>query len=111
MSGPTPSSRVGAGDEAEDAVTPDRGDKRFQDPEWGKNAFFDFLKQTYLVTSRWAGDLVEHADGLDERTTPQGRLLREADRQRDLAVELHPHQSGTVPRDRRLAAARTWCAA
>ena len=32
----------------------------------------------------------------------QGRLLREADRQRDLAVELHPHQSGTVPRDRRL---------
>ena len=47
---------------------PDRGDKRFQDPEWGRNAFFDFLKQTYLVTSRWAGDLVEHADGLDERT-------------------------------------------
>ena len=51
-----------------DAVTPERGDKRFLDPEWGKNAFFDFLKQTYLVTSRWAGDLVEHADGLDERT-------------------------------------------
>ena len=37
-------------------------------PEWGKNAFFDFLKQTYLVTARWAGDLVEHADGLDEHT-------------------------------------------
>ena len=52
----------------EDAVKPERGDKRFLDPEWGKNAFFDFLKQTYLVTSRWAGDLVEHADGLDERT-------------------------------------------
>ena len=32
----------------------------------------------------------------------QGRLLREADRQRDLAVELHPHQSGAVPRDGRL---------
>ena len=52
----------------EDAVKPERGDKRFLDPEWGKNAFFDFLKQTYLVTARWAGDLVEHADGLDERT-------------------------------------------
>lgn len=50
------------------AVTPDRGDKRFLDEEWGKNAFFDFLKQAYLVTSRWAGDLVEHADGLDEHT-------------------------------------------
>src|SRR5690606_21170388 len=55
-------------DKAEDAVKPEKGDKRFQDPEWGQNAFFDFLKQSYLVTSRWAGDLVEHADGLDEHT-------------------------------------------
>ncbi|PBB86018.1 class I poly(R)-hydroxyalkanoic acid synthase [Mesorhizobium sp. WSM3876] len=52
----------------EDAVKPERGDKRFQDPEWGRNAFFDFLKQAYLVTSRWAADLVDHADGLDEHT-------------------------------------------
>lgn len=52
----------------QDAVTPERGDKRFQDPEWGRNAFFDFLKQAYLVTSRWAGELVEHAEGLDDHT-------------------------------------------
>ena len=51
-----------------EAVKPEKGDKRFQDPEWGRNAFFDFLKQAYLVTSRWAGDLVEHAEGLDEHT-------------------------------------------
>ena len=49
-------------------IEPERGDKRFQDPEWARNAFFDFLKQAYLVTSRWAGELVEHADGLDEHT-------------------------------------------
>lgn len=61
--------RAGTGvEEPEGAVRPDRGDKRFQDPEWDKNAFFDFLKQAYLVTSRWAADLVEHADGLDEHT-------------------------------------------
>jgi polyhydroxyalkanoate synthase len=62
--------RLGEGGEAaaEDGVKPDKGDKRFQDPEWGKNAFFDFLKQTYLVTARWASDLVEHAEGLDEHT-------------------------------------------
>ncbi|MCV3243545.1 PHA/PHB synthase family protein [Mesorhizobium sp. ZC-5] len=60
--------RVGGDEDGDDAVKPDRGDKRFQDPEWGRNAFFDFLKQAYLVTSRWAGDLVEHADGLDEHT-------------------------------------------
>ncbi|BCH01903.1 class I poly(R)-hydroxyalkanoic acid synthase [Mesorhizobium sp. SEMIA 3007] len=52
----------------DDAIKPERGDKRFQDPEWGRNAFFDFLKQAYLVTSRWASELVEHAEGLDEHT-------------------------------------------
>ncbi|MFA6155116.1 PHA/PHB synthase family protein [Mesorhizobium sp.] len=55
-------------EDTEDAVKPERGDKRFLDPEWGRNAFFDFLKQAYLVTSRWAADLVEHAEGLDEHT-------------------------------------------
>ncbi len=59
---------VRTGAQPPDAVEPERGDKRFQDPEWGKNAFFDFLKQAYLVTSRWAGDLVERAEGLDEHT-------------------------------------------
>src|SRR5690606_30609279 len=60
--------RAGTGEAAPDAVQPERGDKRFQDPEWGRNAFFDFLKQAYLVTSRWASDLVEHAEGLDPHT-------------------------------------------
>ena len=61
-------SRARTGEDPPEAVAPDLGDKRFQDPEWGKNAFFDFLKQVYLVTSRWANDLVEKADGLDEHT-------------------------------------------
>ena len=61
--------RVGPNKESyEDIVKPERGDKRFQDPEWGRNAFFDFLKQAYLVTARWATDLVDHAEGLDEHT-------------------------------------------
>ncbi|MBL8581599.1 MAG: class I poly(R)-hydroxyalkanoic acid synthase [Rhizobiaceae bacterium] len=60
--------RAGGEEDIGDAVQPERGDKRFQDPEWGKNAFFDFLKQAYLVTSRWANDLVEHTEGLDDHT-------------------------------------------
>ncbi|BCH25174.1 class I poly(R)-hydroxyalkanoic acid synthase [Mesorhizobium sp. L-8-10] len=56
------------GEAPENAVKPDSGDRRFQDPDWGRNAFFDFLKQAYLVSSRWAADLVEHAEGLDEHT-------------------------------------------
>jgi len=56
------------------AAAPEKGDKRFQDPEWSRNAFFDFLKQAYLVTSRWATDLVEEAEGLDEHTQHKARF-------------------------------------
>lgn len=56
-----------------DAATPDivpcdRGDKRFQDPDWSRHAFFDFLKQAYLILSRWAVDLVDEAADLDPVT-------------------------------------------
>jgi polyhydroxyalkanoate synthase len=49
-------------------ATPDPGDKRFVDPEWSSNQFFDFLKQFYLVTARWAAAMVDDAQGLDEHT-------------------------------------------
>jgi polyhydroxyalkanoate synthase subunit PhaC len=49
-------------------AAPDARDKRFQDPEWSANPYFDFLKQAYLVTTRWADGLVKGADGLDDHT-------------------------------------------
>src|SRR5664279_245886 len=49
-------------------VTPDPGDKRFVDAEWSDNQFFDFLKQFYLITARWATSLVDEAEDLDEHT-------------------------------------------
>jgi polyhydroxyalkanoate synthase len=54
--------------EVSEAVEPERGDKRFSDEDWKDNAFFSFLKQTYLVTSKWASDLVENAEDLDPHT-------------------------------------------
>ncbi|MGA7323681.1 MAG: class I poly(R)-hydroxyalkanoic acid synthase [Rhodomicrobium sp.] len=44
------------------------GDTRFQDREWTENAFFDFLRQAYLITGRWAEEMVEKASTVDERT-------------------------------------------
>ena len=49
-------------------VSPDPKDKRFADPEWSQNQFFDFLKQAYLLTAQWADQLVKDADGVDEHT-------------------------------------------
>ncbi|WP_417689286.1 PHA/PHB synthase family protein [Roseibium sp.] len=43
-------------------------DNRFADPDWNDNQFFDFIKQLYLITSRWAEELVHEANGLDEHT-------------------------------------------
>ncbi|MDJ1156895.1 class I poly(R)-hydroxyalkanoic acid synthase [Chelatococcus sp. SYSU_G07232] len=56
------------GEDVEPVIEPEPKDNRFADPEWQENPFFDFLKQAYLVTSHWAEDLVERADGLDEHT-------------------------------------------
>jgi polyhydroxyalkanoate synthase len=55
------------GEEAKPVVAPDPKDKRFADPEWSQNQFFDFLKQAYLLTSQWADRLVKDAD-VDPRT-------------------------------------------
>ncbi|MGJ0454750.1 MAG: class I poly(R)-hydroxyalkanoic acid synthase [Methylocystis sp.] len=49
-------------------VPSDLSDKRFSGPEWNENPFFDWLRQSYLLASRWAGDMVESAEGLDPQT-------------------------------------------
>ncbi|MCP8939136.1 class I poly(R)-hydroxyalkanoic acid synthase [Alsobacter sp. SYSU M60028] len=56
------------GEEAQAVAEPDAGDRRFRDPEWSENPIFDFIKQAYLITSRWAEDVVKSADGVDAHT-------------------------------------------
>jgi polyhydroxyalkanoate synthase subunit PhaC len=57
-----------AGEEAPPAISPAPRDKRFADPEWKSNQFFDFMMQLYLLTTQWAHDLVRNAEGLDPHT-------------------------------------------
>ncbi len=55
----------------EDSAVPADGpivDKRFRDPEWRSNQFFDFVMQAYLLTTKWADELVRNAEGLDPHT-------------------------------------------
>src|SRR5712672_3468902 len=57
-----------AGEPAEPVIAPSPRDKRFSDPEWKSNQFFDFVMQLYLLTTQWAQDLVRNAEGLDPHT-------------------------------------------
>jgi polyhydroxyalkanoate synthase subunit PhaC len=56
------------GEEAPPAISPAPRDKRFSDPEWKSNQFFDFVMQAYLLSTQWAHDLVRNAEGLDPHT-------------------------------------------
>jgi len=57
-----------AGEAASPVIAPSPRDKRFADSEWKSNQFFDFVLQLYLLTTRWANDLVRDAEGLDPHT-------------------------------------------
>ncbi|MDP3526428.1 MAG: class I poly(R)-hydroxyalkanoic acid synthase, partial [Hoeflea sp.] len=52
----------------QDTPRPKISDKRFSDPDWENNPFFEFLKNAYFVTSDWANRLVADSEGLDEHT-------------------------------------------
>ena len=54
-----------AGETVEPVAKTDPKDKRFADPEWSSNLFFDFLKQLYLLSTEWATS--------PSRTTPTSR--------------------------------------
>jgi len=49
-------------------IEPARSDRRFRDAAWSEAVPFDFIKQSYLLASRWLLDLSQHVEGLDERS-------------------------------------------
>lgn len=57
-----------AGEDVPSPAAKHAGDKRFSDADWDRNAFFDFLRSAYFVTSDWAEKMVADAEGLDEQT-------------------------------------------
>ena len=48
-----------AGRDATPIVPPDRGDRRFSSAEWQRNPWFDYLRQSYLINSRFLSDWIE----------------------------------------------------
>ena len=65
------------GEDVEPVIEPGRGDRRFRDKDWEENQVFDFLKQSYLITSKWAQDMVDDADDVDEHTRKKANFYVE----------------------------------
>lgn len=53
------------GETVDPVIEPSKGDKRFNDPEWGAHPVYDVMKQSYLLTSNWLNSLVAEVEGVD----------------------------------------------
>ena len=57
--------RRASGETSEPIVSPGKGDKRFNDPDWSDNPVFDVIKQSYLLTANFLNNMVSEVDGVD----------------------------------------------
>ena len=56
------------GVEVDASAAPAADDRRFRDSEWDESIVFDYIKQSYLLSSRWLTNTVQEVDGLDNKT-------------------------------------------
>ena len=63
------------GEQVVPVARPDSGDARFRDAEWSANPYFDYWKQVYLLTTRWAAQMLDETPNLDERTRHKADFL------------------------------------
>ncbi len=65
------------GEEVEPVIEPAPGDNRFKDPDWSNGQYFDFWKQAYLLTARWAEDMTRKTEGVDDKTRKRAMFYLE----------------------------------
>ncbi|HLH49296.1 MAG TPA: class I poly(R)-hydroxyalkanoic acid synthase, partial [Roseiarcus sp.] len=73
------------GEKAEPVAPPDPSDRRFSDPEWRDNPYYDFLRQAYTIATRWAGDVIQTAEGVEPHTRDKAQFYM-----RQFAAALSP---------------------
>ncbi|MCA9916144.1 MAG: hypothetical protein KC496_22465, partial [Anaerolineae bacterium] len=49
-------------------IAPDERDRRFQDKAWNESLFFDAIKQSYLLASKWMRQSVDALGPMDKQT-------------------------------------------
>jgi polyhydroxyalkanoate synthase len=63
-----------SGRDAALVAPPDRGDRRFSSAEWQRNPWFDYVRQSYLINSRFLSDWVEALES-EPRTKERLRFI------------------------------------
>lgn len=53
---------------SESVIEAEKGDKRFTDESWKSDAFYSFIKQSYLLYSKTYLETINAIEGLDEKT-------------------------------------------
>ena len=56
------------GREAKSFVIETPKDRRFKDEAWQENAWFNYLRQSYLINARWLSESTENVQGLDKQS-------------------------------------------
>jgi polyhydroxyalkanoate synthase subunit PhaC len=59
-------SRMLGQEPSEPEIEPASDDYRFKDAEWSESPIFNFIKQSYLLNTKWLHSVVDDIDGLDE---------------------------------------------
>ncbi len=60
--------RMSGEEDVKPVIEPARDDRRFKDDAWSEEAVFDYIKQSYLLTSDWLQAQVSDVDDMDEKT-------------------------------------------
>jgi polyhydroxyalkanoate synthase subunit PhaC len=55
------------GHEPEPVIAPEKGDRRFRDAAWNDNILFDYIKQSYLLSSRYVLDTASRDHGMEPK--------------------------------------------
>ncbi|MBO6519715.1 MAG: class I poly(R)-hydroxyalkanoic acid synthase [Rhodospirillales bacterium] len=60
--------RMAGEDDVDPVIEPAKDDRRFKDNAWSEETVFDFIKQSYLLTSDWLQSQVSDVDDVDDKT-------------------------------------------
>ena len=66
--------RMMGAEPSEPVAPPAAGDKRFSHPAWTDNPMLDFIKQSYLLTSRWIDQAIDETAEVDDTTRRRARF-------------------------------------